>query len=162
MLRRLLANRLLAIVAVALLIGLLAFEVATLTRDEGGAPDVDADDVSLTRRFAEAVTSFDHKRIDADVARVLALGTPGFEREFRRAMGADFTQRVVANKTVSRGSVIAGPRPQSVTDGRATLLVVVDQQVTSEGGQGTPQVIRVGLLVTVDQDATQVARVEVL
>jgi hypothetical protein len=159
--RGILRNRGLAIVAVALLIGLLAFEVATLTRDEG-LPDATPAEIRLSRRFAEAVTSFDHKRIDADVARVLALGTPGFEREFRRAMGADFTQRVVANKTVSRGSVIAGPRPQSVADGRATLLVVVDQQVTSEGGQGTPQVIRVGLLVTVDQQASQVAKVEVL
>lgn len=161
MLGRLLKNRWLAIAAVVLLVAVLAFEIATLTRDDG-LPEVSPAEVRLSRRFAEAVTSFDHKRIDGDVARVLALGTPGFEREFRRAMGADFTQRVVANKTVSRGSIIAGPRPQTVTDGRATLLVVVDQQVTSEGGQGTPQVIRVGLLVTVDQKATQVAKVEVL
>ena len=161
MLGRLLKNRWLAIAAVLVLVVALAFEIAALTRDDG-VPEVSPATVRLTRQFAEAVTSFDHKRIDGDVARVLALGTPGFEREFRRAMGADFTQRVVANKTVSRGSIIAGPRPQAVTDGRATLLVVVDQQVTSEGGQGTPQVVRVGLLVTVDQKATQVAKVEVL
>jgi hypothetical protein len=118
--------------------------------------------VSLTRRFAVDVTSFDHKRLDADIARVLALGSPGFEKEFRTAMGADFAQRIAANNTVSTGRIVAGPRAQKVAEGLATFLVVVDQQVTSEGGKQQPQVIRVGLLVTVDQKASKVTKVEVL
>jgi hypothetical protein len=108
------------------------------------------------------VTSFDHRRLDADVARVLALGTAGFEDEFRDAMGKDFAQRIAANKTISSGRIVAGPRAQRIAGDLATFLVVVDQQVTSEGGQEQPQVIRVGLLVSVDDDSNRVSKVEVL
>jgi hypothetical protein len=92
----------------------------------------------------------------------LDLGTPGFEAKFREAMGPDFATRIASNKTVSSGRVVAGPRAQSIAGGLATFLVVVDQQVTSEGGQEQPQVIRVGLLVSVDQKGGKVTKVEVL
>ncbi|MEY2566812.1 MAG: hypothetical protein QOE35_1341 [Actinomycetota bacterium] len=152
------------VVLVVLLGALVVFEATQLDLFGGGGsePRPSPAAVGLTRRFAVAVTSFDHKRLDADIARVLALGSPGFEKEFRTAMGADFAQRIAANNTVSTGRIVAGPRAQRVAGGLATFLVVVDQQVTSEGGKQQPQVIRVGLLVTVDQKASRVTKVEVL
>ncbi|MDQ1374401.1 MAG: hypothetical protein QOJ09_1739, partial [Actinomycetota bacterium] len=134
------------IVVVVLLGAVLVLEARglDLIGGSGSDPTPTPAAVGLTRSFAVAVTSFDHKRLDADIARVLALGTPGFEKQFRAAMGADFAQRIAANKTVSSGRIIAGPRVQRVAKGLATFLVVVDQQVTSEGGSGQPQVIRVG------------------
>jgi Mce-associated membrane protein len=152
------------IVLVVLLGALLVFEAVQLDLIGGNdaEPEPSPAAVGLTRRFATAVTSFDHKRLDADIARVLALGTPGFEREFRSAMGADFAQRIAANKTVSSGHIVAGPRAQRIAEGLTTFLVVVDQQVTSEGGKEQPQVIRVGLLVTVDKNGQKVTKVEVL
>jgi hypothetical protein len=151
-------------VLVVLLGALLVFEALQLDLGGGGSaePKPAPAAVALAQRFAVAVTSFDHKRLDADVARVVALGTPGFERKFREAMGPDFANRIAANKTVSTGSIIAGPRAQTLTGGVATFLVVVDQQVTFEGGQEQPQVIRVGLLVSVDQRNDKVSKVEVL
>ena len=164
MLSSLRRSRWIAIVVIALLGALLVFEALQLNL--GGRGDAEAsaapEAVGLARRFAVAVTSFDHKRLDADVARVLALGTPGFEDKFREAMGPDFATRIAANKTVSSGRIVAGPRAQSVARGVATFLVVVDQQVTSEGGQEQPQVIRVGLLVSVDESDSKVTKVEVL
>jgi hypothetical protein len=154
-------TRWIPIVLSVLLAAVLVVEVLNLSGSDA-EPRADVASVSLARRFAVAVTSFDHKRLDADIARVLALGTPGFEREFRQAMGADFAQRIAANKTVSDGHIIAGPRVQRISGGRSTFLVVVDQQVTSEGGSGQPQVIRVGLIITVDQKDDRVAKVEVL
>lgn len=150
------------VVLVVLLGALVLFEALSLSRGGGSEPTPTPAGVGLARRFAVAVTSFDNKRLDADVARVLALGTPGFEREFRRAMGPDFSQRIATNKTVSSGRIVAGPRAQRIVGGLATFLVVVDQQVTSEGGPEQPQVIRVGLLVSVDQPAGRVTKVEVL
>jgi hypothetical protein len=143
------------------LAAIVALEVLSFG-DGGSEPRADAASLGLARRFAVAVTSFDHTRLDADIARVLALGTPGFEREFRRAMGPDFAERITANKTVSSAHIIAGPRVQRISGGRSTFLVVVDQQVTSEGGTGQPQVIRVGLIVTVDKKSDRVSKVEVL
>jgi hypothetical protein len=152
------------VVLVVLLGALLVFEALQLDLGGGSSaePEPAPQAVGLARRFAVAVTSFDHKRLDTDIARVLALGTPGFEAKFREAMGPDFATRIAANKTVSSGRLVAGPRAQSVTDGLATFIVVVDQQVTSEGGQEQPQVIRVGLLLSVDEKASKVTKVEVL
>jgi len=144
-----------------LLVGLLAFEVVDLARDRG-LPHASADEVGLVRRFAVAVTSFDHKRLDADIARVRVLGTSRFEGNFRTAMGPDFTGRIATNKTVSVGDIIAGPRLQRASDGRSTFVVVLDQTVTSEGSQAQPQVVRVGLLVTVLDKGEKVDGVQVL
>ena len=152
------------VILIVLLGALLVFEAFKLDLGGGGSaePKPAPQAVGLARRFAVAVTSFDHKRLDADIARVLDLGTPGFEAKFREAMGPDFATRIAANKTVSSGRVVAGPRAQRIAGGLATFLVVVDQQVTSEGGQEQPQVIRVGLLVSVDQTGSKVTKVEVL
>jgi hypothetical protein len=152
------------VVLVVLLGALLVFEALQL--DLGGGseaePRATPQAVGLARRFAVAVTSFDHKRLDADVARVIALGTPGFEAKFRKAVGPNFTAGIAANKTISIGSVVAGPRVDRIVKGVATFVVVVDQQVTSEGGQGQPQVIRVGMLISVDQKDVRVSDVDVL
>jgi hypothetical protein len=77
-------------------------------------------------------------------------------------MGADFSERIAANKTISSGRIVAGPRAQRIADDVATFLIVVDQQVTSEGAQEQPQVIRVGLLVSVYDKTNRVSKVEVL
>jgi hypothetical protein len=148
-------------VAVVLLVVLVAFEVVVLTRDRG-LPHASASEVTLVRSFALAVTSFDHKRLDADVARVLALGTPGFEGKFRATMGPDFAGRIASNKTVSVGDIIAGPRLQRSSAGQSTFVVVLDQTVTSDGSQSQPQVVRVGLLVTVLDSGQKVDGVKVL
>ena len=157
----LLHNRWAARGAVALLVGLLAFEVVNLTGDRG-LPQVSVTDQRLVRSFAVAVTSFDHKRLDADVRRVLDLGTPGFERDFRSAMGPNFTDRIATNKSVSTGEIVVGPRVQTISGGRATFFVVVDQTVTSEGSQSQPQLVHTGLLVTVQEKDHKVATVQVL
>ena len=162
MLDRLRRSRWAPIVVVVLLGALIVVEGLRLFDDGDAEPRPSPASVSLARRFAVAVTSFDHRRLDADVARVLALGTPGFEKEFRGAMGADFSQRIASNRTISSGRIVAGPRAQRVAGGLATFLVVVDQQVTSEGAQEQPQVIRVGLLVSVADDTNRVSKVEVL
>jgi len=145
-----------------LLVVLLAFELVMLVGSDRGTPHASAADTDLARRFAVAVTSFDYKRLDADVQRVLDLGTPGFERDFRSAMGPNFTDKIAANKSVSTGDIVVGPRVQTVSGGRATFFVVVDQTVTSEGSQSQPQLVHTGLLVTVQEKDHKVASVQVL
>ena len=145
-----------------LLVLLLAFELILLVGSDRSTPHASAVDTDLARRFAVAVTSFDYKRLDADVQRVLDLGTAGFERDFRSAMGPNFTDKIAANKSISTGDIVVGPRVQSVSGGRATFFVVVDQTVTSEGSQSQPQLVHTGLLVTVQEKDHKVASVQVL
>jgi hypothetical protein len=160
---RLLRSRVVAFGVALALAATLVLEVVTLRRD-GGLPHAPSGAAALVRRFGVAVTSFDHRRLDADLARVLALGTPGFERDFRSAMGSDFTARIAANRTVSVGAVVAGPQIQRVDRDRASLLVLLDQRIAAEGSDRPPDVVRVALLVTVQRGAGDplVAAVQVL
>jgi hypothetical protein len=77
-------------------------------------------------------------------------------------MGPNFTDRIAANKSVSTGDIVVGPRVQRVSGGRATFFVVVDQTITSEGSQSQPQLVHTGLLVTVQEKDHKVASVQVL
>ena len=148
---RLLRSPLAAILACVVLGGLVVAGVLALQRSEE-LPDAPSATVDIVRDFAVAVTTFDYKRIDADTERVLAFGTDAFERDFREVMGGDFASQAAANKRVSVGEVVAGPTVQSTRDGRATMLVILNQRVVSEGEEPNPQIVRVTLLVTAETD----------
>src|SRR5581483_102129 len=62
----------------------------------------------------------------------------GFERDFRSAMGPNFTDKIAANKSVSTGDIVVGPRVQTVSGGRATFFVVVDQLLPPRGASRSP------------------------
>src|SRR4029079_5306981 len=70
-------------VVLGVLVVLLAFELLALRNNTRGGPPANAADTAAARQFAVAVTSFDHKRLQADVQRVLDLGTPTFEGTFK-------------------------------------------------------------------------------
>lgn len=158
---RLLAVRWLAFAVAGILIVALGAELVTLARSDSG-PEAPPATVATARRFAVAVTSFDYRHLDRDVAKVLSFGSAGFERDFRAAMGPDFTGRIVTAKSVSRGKIVAGPEVQRVKRGRVSLFVVVNQQVTSDTPDSTPRLIRVGLLVDVDERTGKVDSVRVM
>jgi hypothetical protein len=161
-LRRLLLNRWLAVAVCVVLVGVIAFELKSLT-DDGGLPTAPAASGTVAREFAVAVTSFDHKRIDADLQRVLSFGSSGFEREFRAAMGPKFVDGIKANKRISTGKVVLGPTVQRVADGRASYLVVVSQQIVSEGSDQPAQQLRVAMLLSVSTGSDpRVENVQVL
>jgi Mce-associated membrane protein len=145
---RLVRNRFLAAGAVVVLVVLLGFEFKALGSG-GGLPHAPAASRDVARQFGVAVTSFDYRQVDADIARVLALGGPGFETDFRNAMGANFVDGIKTNKRISTGHVALGPTVQRVANGRATFLVVVSQQIVSDGSNTPPQSLRVAMLVTV-------------
>jgi len=125
------------------------------------------------------VTTFDSGRVEADIDRILALGTPAFADEFRSTMGETFVADLQASGSVSTGEIVAGPTLQRVDDGTAVFFVVVNQQITApsaapaegegtdgsgQGAQAAPQsrVVRVGLLVQIDRDQDLVTSVQVL
>lgn len=154
-------NRTLAAGIVIVLVLMVGGECIALAREDPG-PRAPVATTRVARRFAIAVTSFDYRRLDADVSRVLAFGSPGFERDFRAAMGPDFTKRIAAAKSISQGAIVAGPGVQRVRRGIASLFVVVNQRISSDTAGSTPRVLRVGLLIDVDQATGKVASVQVL
>lgn len=147
MLGRLVRNRFLATGVFAALVVVLAFEAGAVR--SGGLPHAPAPSRDVARQFGVAVTSFDYRHVDSDIGRVLALGGPGFGTQFRNAMGANFVDSIKTNKRISSGQVVLGPTVQRVSGGRATFLVVVSQQIVSDGSSTPPQSLRVAMLVTV-------------
>ncbi|MDY7104667.1 MAG: hypothetical protein S0880_26070 [Actinomycetota bacterium] len=178
MLRRVLHSRIAAGVALAIGVALAGFGVAAAADGDDGTPTPDPDELALVERFASAVTTFDSGRVEADIERILALGTPAFADEFRSTMGETFVADLQASGSVSSGEVVAGPTLQRADDGTAVFFVVVNQQITapsaapadgadSSGEQGQAaapesRIVRVGLLVQVDRDEDLVSSVQVL
>lgn len=179
MIRRVARSRIAAGAALAGGVALAGFGVAAAADDGGGVPSADADELALVERFAGAVTTFDSGRVEADIDRILALGTPAFAEEFRSTMGETFVADLQASGSVSSGEIVAGPTLQRVDDGTAVFFVVVNQQITApsaapaegegtdgsgQGAQQAPQsrIVRVGLLVQVDRDQDLVTSVQVL
>jgi hypothetical protein len=180
MIRRIARSRIAAGVALAGGVALSGFGIAAATdHGDGDLPAPDPDERALVERFAGAVTTFDSGRVEADIERILALGTPAFAEEFRTTMGETFVADLQASGSVSRGEIVAGPTLQRVDDGTAVFFVVVNQQITApsaapaegegaagggEGAQPAPQsrVVRVGLLVQVDRERDLVSSVQVL
>ncbi len=141
--------------------------------DDGSVPTGSSDDRDLVSEFAVAVTSFDHRTASQDIDEVLALGTKDFEGQFRQAMGENFLSGIEQSGSISQGNLIAGPTLQSEVDGSSTFLVVVNQSIvvdaappadgaTTTSAATAPRLVRVGMLVTVDEDADKVSSVEVL
>jgi hypothetical protein len=133
----------------------------------GDLPEAPPASLAVAHDFAVAVTSFDFRRIEDDVERVLAFGDDGFVAAFADATGEEFGQDIVAARRVSVGEVVAGPTVQTVAGDAAVVLVVVDQRVASladDGSAAESGLSRVGLLVTVrtDPEAPRVLEVEVL
>src|SRR3546814_4687722 len=94
MIRRLARSSIAAGVALAGGVAFAGFGVAAAVgTDEGGVPAADADELALVERFAGAVTTFDAGQVEADIERILALGTPTFADEFRSTMGETFVAR---------------------------------------------------------------------
>ena len=160
--------------ALLLSVCLAAFAVVRVTSgDDGELPSSDDSSATVARDFALAVTTFDYRDAQASIDRVLALGNAGFEEEFRTAMGADFLTNLEAAQSISTGRVVSGPTAQRSNDGRTSYLAIVDQTIqsavpTTTAADGSapapaqPQLLHLGMLVTVDTDTGKVTAVEVL
>ena len=176
LLRRVGGNLVVALVAFALVAVALGFTAARLL-DDGDGPSASDAAVTTARDFALAVTTFDYRAAEASIERVLAFGDAGFEAEFRAAMGDDFLARLTSARSISTGRIVTGPAVQTRVGREVSFLVVVDQTIVSDatapGGDQpdasttststpAPQVLHLGLLVTVDDDTAKVTAVEIL
>lgn len=129
------------VVAVALAVAIVSLAVAAgalLSRGESAA-DVDAvrdSALEAARERTTALTSYDHRTLEQDTARVLETATGEFEDDYRSTtarLSGTFTEtEAVATATV----VAAGLEELETPAGgpvRAVVVVAVDQVIRTKG-----------------------------
>ena len=145
--RRLLHNRWVPIGLSVALVIVLAVEIAALGDSDG--PDAPAASRDVAREFAVAMTSFDHRHIDADVERALSFVASDGAADIRRALGKDFVEGTKRGKRITVGRVLYGPTVQRVADGSAAFVVVAQQTVSAGDADEPPQSLTQSMLITV-------------
>lgn len=98
-----------------------------------GPSDADrrAEVVEVSERFALALTSYDHRHLDRDFARVRSMSLAGFRDEYDSLLGGQSVDALEASEAVSKATVATGPLVASLGDFEARTFTVVAQTVTN-------------------------------
>jgi Mce-associated membrane protein len=96
------------------------------------AADRRAEVVAVSERFAVALTSYDHRRLERDFARVRSMSLAGFRDEYDSLLGGQSAEALRASEAVSKATVETGPLVASMTDDEARTFTVVVQTVTNK------------------------------
>lgn len=125
-----------------------AIAFALLFVGKYNADDARAQALSTARNFAAAVSSYDYRELDQNIATVLDGSTGEFKKQYAGAENA-LRQLVTEAKAVASGTVReAGVK--SVSEDRAEVLVFVDQSVT-EKAEDKPRVDRNRMLLVLQR-----------
>lgn len=134
------------VVVLALVFGLLCLALAgsVLWSERGG--DAAADDgvqlrasaLEAARERTVALTSYDHRTLDQDVAGVLATATGAFEQEYTSTV-AQLRETFVSTQVVATSEVRAagleGEVDPTEQGERAVVVVAVDQVIAAAGAE---------------------------
>ena len=129
------------VVAVALAVAIVSLAVAAaalLSRGESAA-DVDAvrdGALEAARERTTALTSYDYRTLEQDMARVLETATGEFEDDYRSTT-AQLAGTFRQTQAVAKATVVGAglEELETPTDGpvRAVVVVAVDQVITTKG-----------------------------
>ena len=118
----------------------------------GGVAVALQDDTSTSRRdevtqqaerFALALSSYDYRTIDRDLATVRGMGVGNFRYQYEQVLGGDaFRKALSENEAVATAKVVKGPYLASLTDDDARTFTVLEQTLKGKG-QAQPQTRRV-------------------
>ncbi len=115
----------LGVVAAAVVVVMLAMRLEDASAEDQRREDI----LQAARQQGVNITTLDHRTVDEDLGRVLALSTGAFREEFE-AGTKDLTDLVVENKAVSTGEVLAAGIVTADSDS-ARVLVVADSTVSN-------------------------------
>ena len=94
------------------------------------------DILQAARQQGVNITTLDHRTVEEDLDRVLALSTGSFRKEFV-AGTKELTDLVVANQATSTGEVLEAGIVTSDADS-ARVLVVADSEVSNSSAEELP------------------------
>ena len=104
-----------------------------LLLDDGGGDGASRDEVrSVSEDFAVALTSYDHRDLEAGFDRVRSMATTGYREEFDELLaGQQLADALEESEARSVAEVTKGPFVVTLTDDEARTVTVVEQQITN-------------------------------
>lgn len=154
------ATRVAWTVAAALALAVIIAGVA-LAR-QGPSPAERRDDaLAASRRFALALSAYDHRRLDRDVAEVLALSTGTFREQYDRALDTTAREALRENEAVATARVLTGPLLARLGTDDARTFTVLEQRVRTKGAAAQVRRTRVDIVLVHTSQGWKADRVEV-
>lgn len=159
------------VVVLALIFGLLCLAVAgaVLWTERGGDGGVDdaaqvrASALEAARERTVALTSYDHRTLDEDVAAVLSTATGAFEQEYTSTV-EQLRETFVSSQVVATSEVKAAGLEGEVADTeqgeRAVVVLAVDQVIATAGAEPRTETNRLRMTLVRPQDTWLVEAVE--
>jgi Mce-associated membrane protein len=121
----------------------LAAAGGVLVAVKGGSPNRKAEVTSQAERFALALSSYDYRHIESDLASVRAMGVGNFKYQYEQVLGGDqFRKALADNQAVATAKVVKGPYVASLSNADARTFTVLEQSLRGKG-QAQPQTRRV-------------------
>ena len=114
--------------------------------------------VAAGTRYTEFLTTYDARTLEEDVARMAAVSTEEFAEEYRRTV-EELRPRIAEQQATSTGTVV-GSGVERLEGDTATVLVAVDQELTSSGQEPRTEANRVRLRLVREDGSWVVADVE--
>lgn len=129
---------------VAAVLTVLAVAGAAVLALRGDSPRNEREEVvQQAERFALALSSYDYRRIDRDLAAVRAMGVGNFRYQYDQVLGGDaFRKALAENEAVATAKVTKGPYVAAQDSDEARTFTVLEQSLRGKG-QAQPQVRRV-------------------
>lgn len=115
-----------------------------LAQDDGdGSGSQKAAVTQQAERFALALSSYDYRRIDRDLANVKAMGVGNFKYQYETVLGGDaFRKALAQNEAVATAKILKGPYVATLGPTDARTFTVLEQSLVGKG-QSQPQTRRV-------------------
>lgn len=157
-----------SVVLVSLAVAVVSLAAAVVSLLTGGSEATGLEEVrqsalDAARERTDALTTYDHRTLDEDVAEVLRTATGEFERDYRRT-AAELRPTFLQTKAIAQADVVgAGIEVLEVPDdgpARAVAVVAVDQVITTVGAPRRVERNRLRMELVRPQDTWLVARVE--
>jgi Mce-associated membrane protein len=97
------------------------------------------------REFALAVSSYDYRHVDTDLARLRRLGIGNLGLQYAQVLGGPAVRnRIVENRAVATARIVSGPYLASLQRDEARTYTALEQTVTdTSSGQPQPHRVRV-------------------
>jgi Mce-associated membrane protein len=147
-------------VAVAASIVVLALVVAVVALVRAPSEAATRDSALLAARtYTQSLTTFDARTFEEDAERVRRASTAEFVEEYDGTLEAGLRESVEAGQVVSTGTVV-GAGLESLSDGKATVLVAVDQEILGSGAEPRTEANRLRMRLVRDDGRWLIAGVE--